>query len=150
MLFMIAQGKPLLIIADAISNNYLYLIQYNILIIIIIIICYSTSRSNNSIIVSPSPPQLDDDDSSQPPVKKKRSCDEFDDALIRHLQEKAEARKKRQEETEDDHFSRHVAGVLKRLPSRAKAIARLRIEQVLLDVEFPEPQSFQTPYNFPS
>ena len=56
---------------------------------------------------------MDEDDSSLPPVKKKRSCDEFDDALIRHLQEKAEARKKRRE-TEDDHFGRHVAGALKR------------------------------------
>ena len=61
--------------------------------------------------------------------------------LIRHMQERSEARKQRQQETEEDYFGRHVAGVLKRLPNRMKAVACLQIEQVLMDVEYPEPQS---------
>ena len=73
--------------------------------------------------------------------------DEVEDAFLQHLCEKAEDRKKRQEDTDDDHFGWHVAAVLKRLPNRAKAIARLKIEQVLMDVEFPEPHSFSTPYS---
>ena len=63
------------------------------------------------------------------------------------MNKKADKRKKRQEDTDDDHFGRHVAAVLKRLPNRAKAIARLKIEQVLMDVEFPEPHSLFTPYS---
>ena len=50
--------------------------------------------------------------------------------------------------TEDDYFGRHVAEVLKRLPNTAKAIVRFRIEQVLMEGEFPEHQSFQQPHNF--
>ena len=77
-------------------------------------------------------------DSTQPPAKKKKSLDEVDEALINHLKEKAEVRKTRQQVTEDDHFGRHVAEVLKRLPNRAKAVAHFRIEQVLMEAEFPE------------
>ena len=57
--------------------------------------------------------------------------------LIHYLQEKSEIRKQRQQETEDDYFGRHVEGVLKRLQNRLKTVARLGIEQVLMDVEFP-------------
>ena len=39
--------------------------------------------------------------------------DEVEDAFLQHLREKAEERKKRQEDTDDDHFGRHVAAVLK-------------------------------------
>ena len=43
------------------------------------------------------------------------------------------------EDTDEDHFGCHIIAVLKRLPGHARAMARLRIEQVLLDAEFPEP-----------
>ena len=112
----------------------------------------NTSRSENfsiSVPPSPSPNQAVEQDDFIPPAPKKRkqaARNDIDDVLIRHLQEKSDARKQRQQETEDDHFGRHVAGVLKRLPNRMKAVARLQIEQVLMEVEFPEPESFQT-YN---
>ena len=73
--------------------------------------------------------------------------DEVEDAFLQHGREKAEEREKRQEDTDDDHFGWHVAAVLKILPNRAKAIARLKIEQVLMDVEFPELHSLSTPYS---
>ena len=60
---------------------------------------------------------------------------------------KTEEKKKRQEDTDDDHFGQHVAAVLKRLPNRTKAIARLKIEKILMDVEFLELHSFSTPYS---
>lgn len=62
---------------------------------------------------------------------------------IKDLREKQE--RKEAQENEDDHFGRHVAAVLKRLPSRAKARARPHIEQVLLNAEFPE--SEEVPYD---
>ena len=107
-----------------------------------------TCRSDNSFSVPPSPSQLEIDDATQPPRKRRKSPHELDDVLIRHLQERAEDRKKRQEENEDDHFGWHVAGVLKRLPNRTKAMARMQIEQVLMHAEFPETPSYSSsPYD---
>ena len=73
--------------------------------------------------------------------KKKTSTDPIEEALLQHLHEEAEERRRRVvvEDTDGDHFGRHVSAVLKRLPGHARAMARLRIEQVLLDAEFPEP-----------
>ena len=73
--------------------------------------------------------------------KKKTSTDPIEEALLQHLHEEAEERRRRVvvEDTDGDHFGRHVSSVLKRLPGHARAMARLRIEQVLLDAEFPEP-----------
>ena len=59
--------------------------------------------------------------------------DDFEEAMLQHLKERTEERKNRKQDKDDDHFGRHVTSVFKRLPNRAKAVARLRIEQVLLD-----------------
>ena len=60
-----------------------------------------------------------------------------------HLKERAEERKRQQtEDTDEDHFGQHVTAVLKRLPGRARAVAKLRIEQILVDAEFPEPEPY--------
>lgn len=92
--------------------------------------------------MSPSPLPREQIDERAP--KKKKIKDDVEEAVLEHLKERAEDRKRRQQETDDDYFGRHIAGVLKRLPSRAKAIARLKIEQVLLEAEFPEPQTQPT------
>ena len=55
---------------------------------------------------------------------------------IRDIKEKRT--KNEIQETEEDYFGRHVAAVLKRLPNRAKAVARLEIDKILLNVEFPD------------
>lgn len=39
---------------------------------------------------------------------------------------------------EEELFGMHIAAILRRLTNRQKAMARLRIQQVLTDVEFPE------------
>ena len=73
--------------------------------------------------------------------------DALDETLICHLKEQAEDRKRRREEaTDEDHFGRHAAAVLKWLPNRAKAMAKLKIEQVLVNSEFPD--SPTTQYSF--
>ena len=61
----------------------------------------------------------------------------MDIAILRHLQEAAERRTSRQnDQSDEDHFGRHVACVLKRLESRTRARVRLNIEQVVVDAEF--------------
>ena len=88
-------------------------------------------------------PQSEAADTPGAPVKKRKMVvrDDFEEAMLQHLKERTEERKNRKQDTDDDHFGRHVTSVLKRLPNRAKAVARLRIEQVLLDAEFPEPHA---------
>lgn len=79
------------------------------------------------------------------PAPKKRKGtgrDDFEDAVLQHFKDRAEERRQnKREETDDDYFGLHVAAVLKKLPARSKALARLRIEQILLDAEFPEPHA---------
>ena len=40
---------------------------------------------------------------------------------------------------EEELFGKHVAAVLRRLPNREKAMAKLQIQQVLTNIEFPPP-----------
>lgn len=108
------------------------------------------SQSSSSTSVPTSPFCTEEDQCVQPASKKRKSSphNDVDNLLIRHLQDKAQARKTRQQQDEDDHFGHHVAGVIKRLPYRMKALARLRIEQVLMEVEFP-PEPPPTHYSYP-
>ena len=39
---------------------------------------------------------------------------------------------------EEELFGRHITAVLRRFPARQKATAKLKIEQILVDIEFPE------------
>ena len=83
--------------------------------------------------------QLCEKEDTLGPPSKKRNRDGFKEAMLLHLKEQAqERRRRREEELNEEHFGRHVAAVLKRLPNRVKATARHRIEQVLLDADFPE------------
>ena len=101
---------------------------------------------------SPQPLDVSDTPPGSPPKKRKMVKDDFEETILLHFKERAEEKKQRRHETDDDHISRHVASMLKRLPNGAKAIARLRVEQLLLDVEFPEPHppslvQYQSHYN---
>ena len=51
------------------------------------------------------------------------------------------------ERADEDHFGKHVAATLKKLPNRARAMARLRIEEVFINAEFPEPEASYDSYN---
>ena len=78
----------------------------------------------------------------QPPKKRKKGkngYDELDDLLIRNLKYIEERR-----DGEEELYARQVAATLRRLTKRQQAIAKLRIQGVLLDIEFPEePITFQ-------
>ena len=57
---------------------------------------------------------------------------------LKSIEENRCALVQKQEEDEDQLFGRHIAVTLRRLTSRQKAMAKLCIQQVLIDVEFPE------------
>ena len=90
----------------------------------------STSASVSSALTSPLQP---------PPVKKKKATrgDDVDEAIIKSLKD-LEERRTRREVGENESFGRHIGAVLRRFSPRQQAQARLRIEQVLIDVEFPD------------
>lgn len=66
--------------------------------------------------------------------KRKISC--VDHAILRCLKHFDE--KQPRVLDEEELFGMHIAAVLRRLTNRQKAMARLKIQQVLTDVEFPE------------
>ena len=61
----------------------------------------------------------------------------MDEAIIKSLKD-LEERRTRREVDENESFGRHIGAVLRRFSPRQQAQARLRIEQVLIDVEFPD------------
>ena len=72
---------------------------------------------------------------SPPPSKKRKSIrgDSIDDSILKRLINVQE----RQKQDEDQLFGLQVAATLRRLTNRQKADAKLKIQQVLLEVEFP-------------
>ena len=68
--------------------------------------------------------------------------------IIRSLKSIENRRTQRQDEDEDQLFGRQIATTLHRLTSRQKATAKLRIQQILIDVEFlDETQPAKNHYN---
>ena len=97
----------------------------------------STSHQKNKVIC-----KTDDREVGIPKKKKKISKDdEIGECIIQSLKSIAENRcalAQKQEEDDDQLFGRQIAITLHRLTTKQKAIAKLRIQQVLIDVEFPE------------
>ena len=77
----------------------------------------------------------------QPRPKKKRVHDELESLLMMKLSNMQDPII----DDEDELFGRQIAAVLRRFTKRQKAVAKLRIHNVLLDVEFPE----ETPQTYP-
>ena len=85
---------------------------------------------------------------SQNKKRKIVRVDEVEDAMRLYLKEQSEERARRKrEETDEAHFGKHVAATRKKLPNRARAMARLRIEEVLINAEFTEPEASYYSYN---
>ena len=84
---------------------------------------------------------------SGPSAKKKKTktADEAEELIIHTLQDLNERRGK--VDDEDKHFGRAVAATLHRFSNRQKAYAKLRIQSLLLDIEFPDEDPSQ-PFNF--
>ena len=87
---------------------------------------------------------VDSGPSKQPPVKRKKSntkLDVLDEALLKSLEGIQERRTARAEENKvmdaEGHFGEHVAATLRRFTPQQRAIAKLEIDRVLVNVEFP-------------
>ena len=113
--------------------------------------CTSNSRAQSTS-------SLDSDGYKQPAKKRKvHKGDDVDDAIIQTLKsiqernaQQDEVDKQAQILDEEAHFGNQVAATLCRFTTRQKAIAKLQIDQVLVNVEFPpEPNySGNSFYNF--
>ena len=98
----------------------------------------STSPASSSISVSPGP--------SEPPPKwqRKEGKNEVDDALLalaRSAQERRIVRERKEAEKQprnpETHYGLEIAETLNRFTPHQKALAKVRIQQVLLEIEFP-------------
>ena len=113
----------------------------------------AVGRSTSNVTPSPST-------SSRPPRpsprelqhrKRPRSSqdEDIDTAIIEGFCESRERWEKRvkdkTEQNPDMHFGRDVGERLYRMTPRQKALAKVRIQQVLLEVEFPSEQYYQQP-----
>ena len=118
-------------------------------------------RAINTESAVPSPSTSISDQSSAPststphqPAKKRKinKGDEIDEAILRSLKDIKERYSEQQQEieTEEALFGRQVAAVLHRLAPRQKAVAKLRIQQILTDAEFPDKAAIAMPMNFSS
>ena len=104
----------------------------------------NTSASNSgssTIATSPAPVPHNKGNSatpssSQSSKKQKSGVDELIVASLNNIQERREKQVKK-EIDEESHFCQQVAATLRRFTTRQKAFAKLQIEQVLVNVEFP-------------
>ena len=87
--------------------------------------------------------------SSVQPVSKKRKTsrggDDVDDIIIKSLkgiEERRQEKRSWQVEDEAELFGCLVASTLRRLSGRQQASARLKIQQLLMDIEFPDESYF--------
>ena len=77
------------------------------------------------------------------PKKRRREADPGDEALISSLKEvtayakEIKEKKATRDKSPNMHFGMEVAGQLDRLEQRQQAIAKVRIQQVLLNIEYP-------------
>ena len=79
----------------------------------------------------------------QPPPKKRKKNmpSDVDDAIVKYLQERQtqnsqQQQQQQQQQDEEEHFGKNIAAVMRRFTNRQKAVAKLQIQQVLLNVEF--------------
>lgn len=78
------------------------------------------------------------DTSQKKLLKRKRNRnDEIDELLVKSLSSIQEKRTKEKTDDEEGYFGKHISETLRRFNARQKALAKLQIQQVLLQLEFP-------------
>ena len=76
--------------------------------------------------------------------KKRYRENEVDENILKRQKEIGEAREKRSRDQrvgDADHFSKQVASTQRRLPFRKQVMAKIRIQQMLYNIEFCEEES---------
>lgn len=74
------------------------------------------------------------------PTKRKNSSqkrDEVEELMITELKEIQERRTAKELTDDEGYFGQHVAATLRKFNDRQKAIAKIQIEQLLVNIEFP-------------
>ena len=94
-----------------------------------------TSPAPSYISASPGPSEL-------PPKRQRKEKNEIDDALLaltRNAQERRLMRERKEAEKRnpETHYGLEIAETLNRFTPYQKALAKLKIQQVLLEIEFP-------------
>ena len=122
----------------------IYYFKYSIVELDVTTPSQSSSPSSRVTSVDTSVSSLE----KQPPTKRRKGCkgDDVDAVIIQSLkgiQERWPQKETQEEERkslmndEEGYFGMQVAATLRRLTSRQKAIAKLRIDQILVDVDCP-------------
>ena len=75
--------------------------------------------------------------SKLPKKKKAKVVDEVDEAIVRNLEELCQRRSSCIAD-EEELFGQAIAATLRRFNLCQRAMAKLRIENVLMEIEFPE------------
>ena len=74
--------------------------------------------------------------------KRRAKADEIDELLVKSLTTLQDNKMSKTEECDEDgYFGQQIAATLRRFTPRQKAIAKLRMQQILVDTEFSEPIS---------
>ena len=74
------------------------------------------------------------------PTKRKNSSqkrDEVEELMITELKEIQKRRTAKELTDDEGYFGQHVAATLRKFNDRQKAIAKIQIEQLLVNIEFP-------------
>ena len=69
------------------------------------------------------------------------SSKDVNEAIVNSLNGLMEIRKQKQQKDEESLYADHIAAILRRFTPRQKALARVQIDQVLFNIEFPSMES---------
>ena len=79
-----------------------------------------------------------------PQSKKKKTLNYVDEAMLKYL-----ASYEKRQDDEDQLFAKYIAATLGRFTKHQKAQAKLQIQQVLNNIEFPPTESLTPSYPVP-
>lgn len=79
------------------------------------------------------------------PRKKKSKADEVDELLVKSLHSLQENKKSTRDLDEEGHYGEQIAATLRRFTVRQKALAKMKIQELLFNIEFDSEHSTPTP-----
>ncbi|XP_019853020.1 PREDICTED: uncharacterized protein LOC109582617 [Amphimedon queenslandica] len=96
------------------------------------------SANSQGVLISPPSSVASTSSSMQsPPIKKRKKVEDVDYAILESLKG-IEASRMQAVKEDEELFGHHIAATLHRLSDKQKAICKLQMQQVLVNVEFPK------------